>query len=143
MTTLLRRNNYFNISPFGEIDKFFGVPSRRPDAPAAMKTDIFEDDKNYTLEIEVAGYKKEEIDIKLEHGYLKVTAKKAKNEGENKPTYVKRERFVGAITRSYYLGEALEVSDITAKYENGILSLSFPKEVKDRDSAVNITIPIN
>ncbi len=144
MTTLLRRNNYFGIDPIlGEIDKLFSVPSRLSDTVSAMKTDIFENENNYTLEIEVAGYKKEELDIKLERGYLKVTAKKAAKSAENKPAYIKRERFAGAITRSYYLGEELEVSDITAKCEDGILSLSFPKEAKDRDSSAKTTIPIS
>ncbi|MFI3228791.1 MAG: Hsp20 family protein [Bacillota bacterium] len=135
MTTLIRRNNLFNLDPFSEMDKFFNRIDSKADVVSAMKTDIIEEEKTYALEIELAGFAKEDIDIKLERGYVKVTAKKAEKDNAIKKAYIRRERFVGTITRSYYVGEGLETTDITAGFENGILKISFPKEVSEKEEA--------
>ena len=96
-----------------------------------MKTDIQEHDDGYTLEMDLPGFKKDEIEAKLENGYLTISAakgldKEEKDEKDGK--YIRKERYSGAMSRSFYVGDELKQEDIKAKYEDGILKLSVPKE---------------
>ena len=93
-----------------------------------MKTDIKETEKSYILDIDLPGYNKEDIKIDVTDGYLTINAKTNKdvNEGD-KPNYVRRERFTGEVSRSFYVGEDVESDKITASFKNGILSLEVPK----------------
>ena len=93
-----------------------------------MKTDIKETDKSYILDIDLPGYAKEDIKIDVTNGYLTINAKTNKevNEGD-KHNYVRRERFTGEVSRSFYVGEDVETDKITASFKNGILSLEVPK----------------
>ena len=95
-----------------------------------MKTDIKEMDNGYELIIDLPGFKKDEISIELENGYLTVSAAKGldKDEEDKKGKYIRKERYAGAMQRSFYVGENLTQEDIKAKYENGILRLSVPKK---------------
>ena len=96
-----------------------------------MKTDIKELDNGYELEIDLPGFKKDEIEAKLENGYLTISAAKGldKEEKEEKDgKYIRKERYSGAMSRSFYVGDELKQEDIKAKYEDGILKLSVPKE---------------
>lgn len=102
-----------------------------------MKTDIFEKDGKYILEIDLPGLKKENIKIIYENGYLTISAEK--NALPSAPnTYIRRERFYGQIKRSFYIGIKKE-TELKAKYIDGILSISFPKEDIKKDTK-NITI---
>ena len=102
-----------------------------------MKTDIREEVNKYIMEIDLPGLKKEDILINDENGYLTIKAvKKVELKTE---VYVRRERFYGEIKRSFYIGEKKE-SDIKANYENGILTISFPKEETPKKEIPNITI---
>lgn len=106
-----------------------------------MRTDIKETDKEYTFEIEMAGFKKDEIKITMEDGYLTVSAQKAEKE-ENKEdkqhNYIRRERSV-SVSRSYYVDD-VDKDKIKAKYDNGVLSIIAPKqEVKAPEESI-ITI---
>lgn len=94
-----------------------------------MKTDVYESEKDYTLNIELPGYDKKDISITLEDGYLTVEAKKESKveEKDEKGRYVRRERYLGNVSRSYYIGDIDEKS-IKANFDKGILSLSYPKE---------------
>ena len=95
-----------------------------------MKTDIKEDEKQYELDVEMPGFKKEEINIDLNDGYLTVNAKredKHEEGNEHSKKFVRRERSYSA-SRSYYVGDKIKENDIKAKYENGVLSLIVPKE---------------
>ena len=89
-----------------------------------MKTDIRE------VDIDLPGFKKDEINVDLENGYLTVSAAKGldKDEQDKKGKYIRQERFAGAMQRSFYVGDALTQEDIRARYENGILSISIPKK---------------
>ena len=96
-----------------------------------MKTDIKEFDDKYEVEIDLPGFKKDEIEAKLENGYLTISAakgldKEEKNEKDGK--YIRKERYSGAMSRSFYVGDELKQEDIKAKYQDGILKLSVPKE---------------
>lgn len=96
---------------------------------SVMRTDIREANGNYELEIELPGFKKEEVSIKLENGTMTVTAAK-KAEEALKTGYVRKERWTGSCTRSFYVGDALRGEDVKARMENGILFITIPKEVK-------------
>lgn len=95
-----------------------------------MKTDIREHEGGYEVDIDLPGFKKDEISVQLEEGYLTVSASKAidKDEEDKKGKYIRKERYAGAMQRSFYVGNALTQEDIRAKYENGILRLSIPKK---------------
>ena len=108
-----------------------------------LKTDIKETKEGYELVIDVPGFKKDEISIELENGYLTVSAAKGldKDEEDKKGKYIRKERYAGAMQRSFYVGENLTQEDIKAKYENGILRLSVPKkEAKPVETKKTIAI---
>lgn len=102
-----------------------------------MKTDIREGKKEYIMEIDLPGLTKNNITINYENGYL--TIKATKNIEVETEHYVRRERFYGEVRRSFYIGEKKE-TDIKANYQNGILTISFPKEEMIRKDMQNIII---
>ena len=95
-----------------------------------MKTDIKEHDGGYELDIDLPGFKKDEITIDLDNGYLTISAAKGldKDEQDKKGKYIRRERYVGAVQRSFYVGDVVTEEDVKAKFEDGILRLSIPKK---------------
>mgnify|MGYP002528861103 CR=1 FL=1 len=109
-----------------------------------MKTDIKETDDNYELIVDLPGFKKDEIKVSLEDGYLTIEAAKGLDEDEQEKKtgkYIRKERYAGAMQRSFYVGENLTQEDIKAKYENGILRLSVPKkEAKPVETKKTIAI---
>ena len=94
-----------------------------------MRTDIRETGDNYELEIELPGFSKEEVSIKLENGTMTVTAAH-KAEQPQKKEFVRKERWTGSCSRSFYVGDALRGEDVKARMENGVLFITIPKEVK-------------
>ena len=111
---------------FGDIDKkLYGK-----NAAHVMKTDVREHDGGYEIDIDLPGFKKDEINISLENGYLTVSAAKGldKDENDKKGRVIRRERYAGSMQRSFYVGSALTHEDITAKFENGVLKLGIPKK---------------
>ncbi len=97
-----------------------------------MKTDVRELAGSYELDMDLPGFKKNEIMIKLENGYLMVSAAKAvdRDNQAEKGSYLRRERYVGSCSRSFYVGEDVRQDEIKARYEDGILRLSIPKKDK-------------
>ena len=97
-----------------------------------MKTDIKETDTAYELEMDLPGFQKDEIKVSLENGYLTISAARGldKDEQDKKGRYVRRERYAGSMSRSFYVGDHVTEKDIHPKYENGILRFSVPKEEK-------------
>lgn len=95
-----------------------------------MKTDVRETDDSYELDIDLPGFKKDEITAKLEDGYLTVSVSKGldKDKQDKKGNYIRRERYAGAMSRSFYIGDSITQDEIKAKFENGILQLSIPKK---------------
>ena len=95
-----------------------------------MKTDIRETEEGYTLEVDLPGFTKENIQAELKDGYLTITATKAENkeDKDSQGKFLRRERFQGTCKRSFYVGEYLHESDINAQFVDGVLKLSFPKE---------------
>lgn len=94
-----------------------------------MKTDIRENDNGYEVAIDLPGFKKEELSVQLDNGYLTITAAKGldKDEEDKKGRYIRRERYAGSLSRSFYVGEGVTQDQVHAKYEHGILKLSLPK----------------
>ena len=129
-------------SIFGEnlFDEFFGDwdrEMRRMDrqlygknAAREMKTDVHEHEDHYEVDIDLPGFKKDEITLSLENGYLTVTAAKGldKDETTKKGKLIRQERYAGSMSRSFYVGEDVTEEDIKAKLEHGILSLQIPKK---------------
>ena len=95
-----------------------------------MKTDIREHEKGYELDIDLPGFKKEDIKAVLKDGYLTIEAHTNQNNDEKDKhgKYIRRERYVGSCSRSFYVGEDMTEEDIRAKFEDGILKLSIPKK---------------
>ena len=96
-----------------------------------MKTDIRETDTNYELAIDLPGFKKDEIHIELKNGYLTISAAKGLDQDEKEKEsgrYIRRERYAGACSRSFYVGEGVTEEDIKAEFKHGILTLVVPKK---------------
>ena len=108
-----------------------------------MKTDIREHDTGYELDVDLPGFKKDEINIELENGYLTISAAKGldKDEQDKKGKYIRKERYAGAMQRSFYVGDAVTEEDVKAKFEDGILKLSIPKkDAKEVETKKTIAI---
>ena len=118
-------NDMFEDGFFGGKNPLYGKHVKN-----MMKTDIRETDEGYELDIDLPGFKKDEIQAELKNGYLTVSAAKGldKDEQNKKGEYIRRERYAGSMSRSFYVGEHLNEEDIKAKYEDGILKLSVPKK---------------
>ncbi len=111
---------------FPEVDKaLYGKH-----AGHVMKTDVKETDAGYEVDIDLPGFKKDEINAKLENGYLTISAAKGldKDEQDKHGKYIRRERYAGSMSRSFYVGDGVTQDDIKAKYEDGILRLVVPKK---------------
>ena len=112
-------------------DDFFGRkrPAYSGPANGLMRTDVSEKEDSYEVDIDLPGYKKEDLNIHLDNGNLIITAtKNTDNEQKDKDgKYIRRERYSGSMSRSFYVGKYVTEEDIHAKFENGILKLNVPK----------------
>ena len=104
-----------------------------------MKTDVKDTENGYEVDIDLPGFKKDEIQMKLEDGMLTISAAKGldKDEKDKKGKYVRRERYAGSLSRSFYVGDAIKQEDVKAKYEDGILRLSVPKKAAEQIESSN------
>lgn len=104
--------------------------ARVMNAPTVMKTDVKETAQGYELDIDLPGYKKEDVKAQLKDGYLTIQAQKNVNndQKDSEGRYIRRERYSGSVSRSFYVGEKMTQDDIHAKFEDGILKLTLPKE---------------
>lgn len=124
----------FNDSLFDDFFTDYTPDAKKRNMTAVqgvMKTDIKENDKEYELTIELPGYKKENVNAELKDGYLIINATNEKNEEEkDEKGYIRKERYYGSCQRSFFVGKNLKEEDIKAKYDNGVLTLTVPKEVE-------------
>lgn len=93
-----------------------------------MKTDVKESEDGYELEMDLPGFKKDDVKVALENGYLTVSAVKESEDEKESGKYIRRERYSGACQRSFYVGEDVEQEDIRGEFKHGILKLSIPKK---------------
>ena len=120
----------FFTDPFGMMvmpqrhDPLYGKHSKN-----LMKTDVRETADSYELDIDLPGFKKDEISLDLRDGYLTISAQRNEelDDKDNEGRYIRQERATGSCARSFYVGKELEPKDISAKFENGILTLHLPK----------------
>ena len=127
MSNITCHYNPSYVDPFFEA--FFGTPRDTQNYGAlAMKTDIREEEKNYVLDVDLPGIKKENINLSFKDGYLTIEVKT--EEVDEKTSFVRRERFCGTASRRYYVGDVDE-NHIEANFADGVLSVSIPKEIKE------------
>ena len=140
---------------FGEnlFDDFWGFPTHElanidkklygKNAQHMMKTDVHETDETYELEMDLPGFKKDQINVKLEDGYMTISASKG-HDTEKKDKHgkiIRQERYSGAMQRSFYVGDQVKVEDVKAKFEDGVLRLCIPKrELKPLEGGNTIAI---
>ena len=127
---------------FDDFDSSFfrpAKPGKRPglrmERADLMKTDIRETDTGYELDVELPGYKKEDLNLELTDGYLSISAEKdtTDEEKDKDGRLIRRERYVGSMRRSFFVGKDITEEDIKAKFEDGILKLAVPKkEVEEK-----------
>ena len=116
----------FEKNFFGEHNPLYGKRAKN-----LMKTDVRETEDTYEVDIDLPGFKKDEITVDLKEGYLTIQAAKGldKDEQDKKGKYIRQERYAGACSRSFYVGD-IKPEDVSAKYEDGILKISLPKAGK-------------
>lgn len=121
---------YPGYNRFDLFDDFFSDVNAK--TSNVLKTDIHEKDGYYVLNMEVPGVKKEDIQIELKDGSLKITASRnsSQEEKDAKGRIIRQERYSGSSSRSFYVGEAIKQEDVKASFENGELKITIPTEVK-------------
>ena len=124
---IVPRKNFDLFDDFFE-DPFFNREERHTHPMPMMKTDIRENEKNYVIDVDLPGFNKENIKIDVEDGYLNINASMDEaNDEEEKGKFIRRERYSGECSRSFYVGEDVKAEDIKATFKNGILTLEVPK----------------
>ena len=118
---------------FADRDPLYGKHAKN-----LMKTDIKELDGRYEMDIDLPGFRKEDVNIELKDGYLTISAAKGLDKDEKAPEgkYIRQERYTGACSRSFYVGTDLQPKDVSAKFTDGILELTFPKEAPKKEPDV-------
>ena len=133
LPSIFRDNLFDDMFDFDDFDKEFNRmmrPLYGKHAQNMMKTDVRETDNSYELDIDLPGFKKDEIKFELDNGYLSISAAKGLDKDEEKKDgkYIRRERYAGAMNRTFYVGDNLTQQDIQAKFEDGILKIIVPKK---------------
>ncbi len=124
---MIPRKRDFNL-----LDDMFDDPFY--EESALMKTDIKEKENEYIIDIDLPGYDKENIKVSIDDGYLTVHAKTHReNDEKEKGKFVRKERFVGECSRSFYVGEEIKQEEIRASFKNGILELVVPKKEERKE----------
>ena len=132
-------DDFFNSAMFPNAEhELYGKHAKN-----LMNTDVREVENGYEIDMNLPGFKKDEVEIQLQDGCLTVSAAKGldKDEEDKKGRYIRQERYAGSLSRSFYVGEDVEPQDVKAKYENGVLKLFVPKaEVKQVPAQTAIAI---
>ena len=119
----------FNDSFVDDVfDSMFSFPFQYKKAVGQMNTDISDCGDSYQIDIELPGFAKEDVKAELKDGYLTIAATKDETKESNDEQYIRRERYTGQCSRSYYVGDQVTKEDIQAKFDNGVLSLKVPKK---------------
>lgn len=120
----------FDRNFFGRRNPLFGHHEKN-----LMKTDIRDEKDHYEMMIDLPGFKKDEIQLSLQDGYLTISAEKGldKDENDKNGNLIRQERYSGALSRSYYIGESITEDEVKAKFEDGVLSIIIPKKVEKEE----------
>jgi len=137
MANITRWNPFRELTrfdPFADVEEFFKDFGMRPawrglEMEPQIKMDVSEDDKSYTVKAEIPGVKKEDINVSVDGNLVSISAeaRQEKEEKEGKRV-VRRERYYGAVSRSFTLGQDVDLGKAEAKYEDGVLMLTLPKK---------------
>lgn len=126
---MIPRRNDFDL-----FDDMFSDPFFTGTENKVMKTDIKEKKDKYEIDMDLPGYEKDDIKIEIQDGYLTVHAKVNKNEDEKEDgKYVRKERYIGECSRSFYVGDNVKEEDIKAKFKNGTLKLEVAKKDEQKE----------
>ena len=119
-------DDFMRFPVWGGRDPLYGKNAKN-----LMKTDVRETENTYEVDIDLPGFRKDEISVDLQDGYLTIRASKGldKDQKDKEGKYIRQERYAGACSRSFYVGD-VEADQIAAKYEDGILKISLPKQEK-------------
>lgn len=132
MPAIFKESLFDEMMNFPWEEEFFGRknPLYGKHAKNLMKTDVREKEDGFEVDIDLPGFKKEEITAELDNGYLTVSAAKSldKDETDKNGNYIRRERYFGNTSRTFYVGEGVREEDIKARFEDGLLKLSIPKK---------------
>ncbi len=132
MPSIFNENLFDEMMNFPFEDEFFGKrnPLYGKHGRNVMKTDVKEKEGSYEVAVDLPGFKKEEISVDLKNGYLTIRAEKGldKDEDDKNGNFIRRERYYGSCSRSFYVGSEVREEDIKAKFEDGLLKLSIPKK---------------
>ena len=137
-----RANRVATYDPFRDLEEFERSVFGGSSVMGSFRTDVIDTGDSYELEAELPGFKKDEISLDLRDGYLTISAEKGldKDEENKKGRILRQERYAGACSRSFYVGN-VKPEDVKAKYEDGVLSVIVPKEdVKKFASSTAIAI---
>ena len=132
-------DDFFNSAMFPKAEhELYGKHAKN-----LMNTDVRETEDSYELDVDLPGFKKDEVNVELKNGYLTIQAAKGldKDETDKKGKYIRQERYAGSCSRSFYVGEDVEAGEVAARFENGILQLSIPKK-EHKQLPKNSTIQI-
>ena len=131
MVPMRRNRNLLSELMTDPFDAFFNAASApmQKMSPTLMRTDIKETDAGFELTIDLPGFKKDEVTVDLQDGYLTISAAKGldKDEPDKKGKFLRQERYAGSMSRSFYVGADVKSADVSAKFEDGILKISVPK----------------
>ena len=130
MLLVPRRSNFDLFDDFFN-DDFFTTRKET----ALMKTNIKEKKDKYVIEMDLPGYEKENIDLKLENGYLTVSAESKNEINEDEEGYIHQEKYYGSASRSFYVGDEVTEEDISAEFKNGVLLIDVPKKEEEKKLA--------
>lgn len=123
-------NDNFGMLPMmGGRDPLYGKHAKN-----LMKTDVRETENSYELDVDLPGFKKDEVSVDLKDGYLSISAAKSldRDEQDKQGRYIRQERYAGACSRSFYVGEGVQPEDVSARFEDGILKISMPRQERPR-----------
>lgn len=139
MMMIPRRHNDFDL-----IEDMFRDPFFTNEESKIMKTDIKEKKDKYIIDIDLPGYEKENIKMSIEDGYLTVNAStNTEKEDKEEGKFVRKERYMGSCSRSFYVGDAVESEDIKASFKNGTLKIEIPKKEEKKELPETKYIPID
>lgn len=144
MTMITRRpHTPFDLFLSDPFDSFFGSMPAQNSTPNLMRADIKDCEDCIQMIIDLPGFDKDNVTAELKDGMLTVAAETSKQTEENEGTYVRKERFTGKCSRTFYVGDEIQEEDIKAKFENGTLQITVPKKTEQPKLEASRSIAID